>query len=206
MSRTLLVWDNPNINSSHERAIGKDWARANHPRLEALGAWLVKRARERSAPGETASVDACIFVNVRDEKPTAWMYRMLELGFWVYAKPKNGHRSDIDDEMVGYVRDQLDERHGGTELVAACHDRKCFRDLFAELLADGVNVTVLGFAGQARRYVKSREIGFVDLRAIPGLVPPRGRTLRLVGLPKEGKLLKPSGRLADLLPQEQDAA
>lgn len=189
MARHVLVWDAPNIDMTLANIIdGKPTAR-ERPDLERLGHWLVQQA-----DGE--DVEACVFVNVADHVAgnlRGWVLWLLEQGFRVFARPKIDD-SDVDDDMVGH----LQAVHASGELGAAyvgSNDARCFVEPLHTLDAEGVDVTVLGFAEYAGGLSSDSSFRFVDLEDIDDLIPVNLPRINLESLPAEGRWFEPTGRL-----------
>ena len=190
MGRHVLVWDAPNIDMTLANIIdGKPTAR-ERPDLAVLGDWLVDRA------GPEADVEACVFVNVAPHVAgpmRGWVLWLLEEGFRVFAKPKQGD-SDVDDDMLAHLHARQDE--GGLDTVyVGSNDARNFLDPLEEMAEDGVETVVLGFAEFAGALTQSEVVRFVDLEAIDGLFAEPLPRLNLEVLPPEGKWFEPVGRL-----------
>ena len=100
-----------------------------HERLEfeALSRWF-----RASAPG--ASV-MCALMNV-DPEPAAgvegFALALVDAGWHVYCRPRDGHGSDVDDELVSLLR----AGHWRRAAVVS-HDARAFREPLEELAGAG---------------------------------------------------------------------
>lgn len=189
MGRHVLVWDAPNIDMTIANIIDGKPTPRERPDLEVLGRWLVDRAA-----GD--DVEACVFVNVADHVAgpiRGWVLWLLEQGFRVFARPKIDD-SDVDDDMVDHLRAR--QREGVlTDAYVGSNDARCFVDPLLELQADGVDVTVLGFAEYAGSLSSESAFTFVDLEDIDDLIPVALPRINLEQLPPEGRWFEPTGRL-----------
>jgi hypothetical protein len=105
MARHVLVWDAPNIDMTVANIIDGKPTPKDRPDLQVLGDWLVAQALP------TDDVEACVFINVAPHVAGAmrgWVLWLLETGFRVFAKPKDGD-SDVDDDMLDHLHDRLEE-------------------------------------------------------------------------------------------------
>lgn len=192
MGRHLLVWDAPNLDMTLANIIdGKPTAK-ERPDLAVLGRWLV----DHTSPGDEA--EACVFVNVAPHVAgplRGWVLWLLEQGYRVFAKPKQGD-SDVDDDIV----DHLWDRHAVGDLEAVyvgSNDAKAFLEPLVELADRGVAVSVLGFAEYAGALSTVAPIRFVDLETIGGLFAEPLPRMTLETLPPEGRWFEPTGPLGD---------
>lgn len=195
MPNTLLLWDAPNIDMTLAGVLGRRPSTNERPRFDALGRWLVERARTGDPQ---AAVEACVFVNVppTEHGPLlGWVKVLLSIGFRVFAKPRFND-SDIDDDILSHMA----ERAGDIgEVIIASNDAEAFRRPLEELAANGVTTTVLGFTEYSGGYSGSDAVRFVDLEEISELfqvaLPER---VRLENLPSDGRWFEPSGSLVGL--------
>ena len=190
MGRHLLVWDAPNVDMTLANIIdGKPTAK-ERPDLAVLGRWLV----EHTFSGDEA--EACVFVNVAPHVTgplRGWVLWLLEQGYRVFAKPKQGD-SDVDDDIVGH----LWERYKAGDLAAVyvgSNDAKAFLEPLVELADRGVVVSVLGFAEYAGALSTATPLRFVDLETIAGLFAEELPRMTLETLPPEGRWFEPTGAL-----------
>jgi len=190
MGRHVLVWDAPNIDKSLATIIDDRPTASDRPDLAVLGDWLLDRA------GPDDDIEACVFLNVAAHVAgplRGWTVWLLEQGFRVFAKPKNGD-SDIDRDMI----DHLWARHAEGDLdvvYVGSNDAKQFVDPLLELVAAGVEVNVLGFSELAGELTQARELRFVDLETIEDLFEVPLPRITLEALPPEGRWFEPIGVL-----------
>lgn len=193
---TLLVWDAPNIDMSLGTILGGRPSSASRPRFDALGRWLIARAGPDTEP------EATVFTNVAPGSTDfvrPWVEALRNTGFAVFAKPKIDD-SDIDEDMLAHIR----ERHTQgalRQLLVASGDSRAFREPLEELVADGVQVTVLGFREHASFAVNSGVLNFEDLEDIPELFLQPLPRVTLETLPPQGAWLAPLRPLTALLRQ-----
>lgn len=189
MNRHVLVWDAPNIDMTIANIIDGRPTSRERPDLQVLGQWLVDHAGDDE-------VEACVFVNVAEHVAgplRGWVMWLLEQGFRVFARPKI-EDSDVDDDMV----EHLLARHEEGKLAAAyvgSNDARCFHDPLLDLVDDGVDVTVMGFAEYAGGLSSEEAFTFVDLEHIDGLLGVRLPRINLEMLPPEGQWFEPTGTL-----------
>lgn len=190
MGRHLLVWDAPNIDMTLANIIdGKPTAR-ERPDLAVLGGWLVDHAD----PDD--EIEACVFINVAPHVAgplRGWVLWLLEEGFRVFAKPKQGD-SDVDDDMIAHLHARADEGDLHAVYVGS-NDARAFLDPLLELAGDGIAVTVLGFAEYAGGLSTATGLRFVDLEAIEGMFEEALPRITLETLPPDGRWFEPTGRL-----------
>ncbi len=190
MGRHVLVWDAPNIDMTLANIIDGRPTAKDRPDLAVLGAWLVDHA----APGDP--VEACVFVNVAPHVAgpmRGWVLWLLEQGFRVFAKPKQGD-SDVDDDMIDHLWERFDQ--GDLEAVyIGSNDAKAFSEPLASLADRGVVVSVLGFVEYAGSLSGIDDVRFVDLESIDGLFEEPLPRLTLESLPTEGRWFEPTGML-----------
>jgi uncharacterized protein len=190
MGRHVLVWDAPNIDMSIANIIEGKPTSDERPDLALLGEWLV----DRTGPRDEA--EGCVFVNVAPHVAgpmRGWVLWLLEEGYRVFAKPKDGD-SDVDPDMVAH----LWERHDDGDLDAVyvgSNDARNFLEPLRELRDDGVVVNVLGFPEYAGGLSTEDGFHFVDLEDIAGLIPRPLPRLTLTSLPPDGRWFEPSGTL-----------
>lgn len=190
MGRHLLVWDAPNVDMTLANIIGGKPTAKERPDMARLGHWLVDRA------GPDDIVEACVFVNVAPHVTgpiRGWVVWLLEQGFRVFAKPKEGD-SDVDDNMIDHLWDRFDE--GDLDAVyIGSNDARAFLDPVTSLLDDGVQITVLGFAEFAGGLSALPGATFVDLESIDGLFVESLPRITLETLPADGRWFEPTGEL-----------
>ncbi len=190
MGRHVLVWDAPNVDMTLANIIdGKPTAK-ERPDMATLGRWLIDHA------GAGDDVEACVFVNVAPHVAgplRGWVLWLLEQGFRVFAKPKDGD-SDVDDDMVDHVWRRYDE--GDLEAVyVGSNDAKAFLAPIGDLLDRGVAVTVMGFAEYAGGLSTLDGLRFIDLESIEGLFAEPLPRITLEALPADGRWFEPTGKL-----------
>jgi uncharacterized protein len=190
VGRHVLVWDAPNVDMTLANIIdGKPTAK-ERPDLAVLGSWLVDQAD----PDD--DVEACVFINVAPHVAgpmRGWVLWLLEQGYRVFAKPKQGD-SDVDDDMVDHLWARYDD--GDLDAVyVGSNDARAFADPLAELVEHGVAVSVLGFAEYAGALSTLEDVRFVDLETIEGLFAEPLPRLNLELLPVDGRWFEPTGRL-----------
>jgi uncharacterized protein len=185
-----MVWDAPNIDMSIANIIDGKPNVDTRPDLALLGDWLV----DESLPGD--AVEGCVFVNVAAHVAgpmRGWVLWLLEEGYRVFAKPKEGD-CDVDDDMVDHLLRRFDE--GDLERVyIGSNDARCFTEPLEELAEKGVGVTILGFPEFAGGMSDNPAFRFVDLEDIDGLIPTPLPRLTLTSLPMDGQWFEPSGTL-----------
>jgi len=190
MGRHVLVWDAPNIDMSIANIIDGKPSADTRPDLALLGEWLVDHA----GPSDVA--EGCVFVNVAAHVAgpmRGWVLWLLEEGYRVFAKPKDGD-SDVDDDMVAHLWDRYDQ--GDLEAVyVGSNDARCFVEPLRELRDHGVAVNVLGFPEYAGGLSTEDGFRFVDLEDVQGLFPTALPRLTLTSLPTDGRWFEPSGAL-----------
>lgn len=190
MGRHVLVWDAPNIDMTLANIIdGKPTAK-ERPDLAVLGDWLVDHAEVEE------TVEACVFVNVAPHVAgplRGWVLWLLEQGFRVFAKPKDGD-SDVDDDMVAHLWSRYEDGDL-TAVYVGSNDARAFAEPLTELLDRGVVVNVLGFAEFAGSLSTLPGIRFVDLETIGGLFAEPLPRITLEALPAGGRWFEPTGVL-----------
>lgn len=190
MGRHVLVWDAPNIDMTLATIIEGKPTSKDRPDLAVLGAWLVDHAEVED------TVEACVFINVAPHVAgvlRGWVLWLLEEGFRVFAKPKQGD-SDVDDDMLDHLWARYDE--GDLEAVyVGSNDARAFAEPLGELGERGIAINVLGFAEYAGGMATSPGLRFVDLESIDGLFGEPLPRLNLDALPADGRWFEPRGRL-----------
>lgn len=190
MGRHLLLWDAPNIDMTLSNIIDGKPTASERPDLAVLGRWLVAQA----APGDR--VEGCVFINVAPQVAgplRGWVQWLLQAGYRVFAKPKDGD-SDVDDDMI----DHLHVRHAEGDLDAVyvgSNDARAFSEPLSALATTGVRAVVLGFAEFAGDLPTTDGVHFVDLEDVPGLFEQALPRLNLATLPADGRWFEPSGAL-----------
>ncbi len=190
MGRHVLVWDAPNIDMTLANIIDNKPTAKERPDLAVLGRWLVDRA------DEDADVEACVFVNVAAHVAgplRGWVLWLLEEGYRVFAKPKDGD-SDVDDDMLDHLNHRFAE--GDLERIyVGSNDAKNFAEPLRQFRDDGVEVTVLGFGEYAGQMGADKDIDFIDLEEIEGLFQVALPRINLELLPVDGRWFEPTGAL-----------
>lgn len=190
----LLVWDAPNMDMGLGSILGGRPTPEHRPRFDAIGRWVVLEAMDRDAAPE-----ATVFTNVTPggaESIRNWVEAIRNVGFAVFAKPKITEDSDVDPDMVDYIRANRAELTG---LVVASADGRNFQELLEEVAEDNVPVTVLGFHELAAWAVNHPTIEFMDIEDIEGVFREPLPRINLDNLPVEGAWLRPLRSLAALL-------
>ncbi|APT93386.1 hypothetical protein CPHO_11375 [Corynebacterium phocae] len=189
-----LVWDAPNMDMGLGAILGGRPTAAHRPRFDALGRWVALRAKDRAARPE-----ANVFTNVTPggaESIRSWVEAIRNVGFAVFAKPKLNESSDVDPDMLNYLRDNRAELTG---VVVASADGQNFQTLLEEFIADGIPVSVVGFHEHAAWAVAHPDIEFIDLEDIEGVFREPLPRVNLDNLPDEGAWLQPFRSLNALL-------
>jgi putative heme uptake system protein len=190
VGRHVLVWDAPNIDMTLSNIIDGKPTAATRPDLARLGEWLVDRADD---PGD---VEASVFVNVPAHVAgpmRGWVLWLLEEGYRVFAKPKDGD-SDVDDDMLDHLDASFD-RGDLDAIYVGSNDAKAFLEPLQGFAEDGVAVHVLGFAEYAGGLSTAEGIDFIDLEDITGLFEAALPRLTLTNLPLDGRWFEPTGTL-----------
>ena len=197
MGRHVLVWDAPNIDMTLATIIEGKPTPKDRPDLAVLGEWLVDHAEVGD------EVEACVFINVAPHVAgvlRGWVLWLLEEGFRVFAKPKQGD-SDVDEDMLAHLADRAAE--GDLDAVyVGSNDARAFVGPLEGLAEDGVAVNVLGFAEYAGGMAARPWLRFVDLESIEGLFAEPLPRLSLETLPADGRWFEPRGRLGRGVPVE----
>lgn len=194
-SRTLLVWDAPNIDMSLGSLLGTRPTSAFRPRFDAVGRWLLSEA------GPDGLAEATVFTNVvpgSTEIVRPWVEALRNVGFAVFAKPKIADDSDVDEDMLAHIEARRVEG-GLTHVVVASGDGRAFREPLEDLVAAGVTVTVIGFREYAAFAVASDIVDFLDLEDIEGVFREPLPRVSLDTLPDDGAWLPPLRSLRSLL-------
>jgi uncharacterized protein len=194
-SRTLLVWDAPNIDMSLGSLLGTRPTSAFRPRFDAVGRWLLGEA------GAEGVAEATVFTNVvpgSTEIVRPWVEALRNVGFAVFAKPKVTEDSDVDEDMLAHIA--LRRAEGGlSHVVVASGDGRAFREPLEDLVAEGITVTVIGFREYAAFAVASEIVDFLDLEDIEGVFREPLPRVSLDTLPDAGAWLPPLRSLRSLL-------
>lgn len=194
----LLVWDAPNIDMGLGAILGGRPSPTQRPRFDAIGRWLINEAAQHSADVEP---EATVFTNISTQGADAvrpWVEALRNLGFAVFAKPKEDEDSDVDQDMLAHIRRRYEEGVLRGVVVASA-DGQNFMDTIEQLVADNIPVTVLGFHEHASWAVTSELVRFVDLEDIPGVFREPLPRIDLDNLPEGGAWLQPFRPLASLL-------
>ncbi|MDX1620680.1 MAG: hypothetical protein R3320_06805 [Nitriliruptorales bacterium] len=185
--RRLLLWDAPNIDMTLANIIDDKPTARERPDIDVLGDWLLDEAQ----PGE--EVEACVFVNVAPHVAgplRGWVLWLLEQGFRVFAKPKDGE-SDVDDDMLDHIADRR-EKGDLVAVYVGSNDAKCFLEPLEDLAAEGIDAVALGFAEYAGGLSQSDAIRFIDLEDIDGLFEAPLPRINLETLPPSGRWFEPA--------------
>ncbi len=158
---------------------------SERPNMKAVLNWLL-------GFGEDAEISACVFVNVDTKQGSnpkfhGWLRMLSSIGYDIFAKPKVAVDSDIDDDMIEFINAR---RAGLTQLVIGSHDAKCFQELATELVADGIEVVLLGFSELINGW-STQGITFVDIESIGEVFrQPLPRHINIFQLPERGILFE----------------
>jgi putative heme uptake system protein len=194
-SRTLLVWDAPNMDMSLGSLLGTRPTSAFRPRFDAVGRWLLGLA------GPEGIAEATVFTNVvpgSTEIVRPWVEALRNVGFAVFAKPKTAEDSDVDDDMLAHIAARRAEGNL-THVVVASGDGRAFREPLEDLVDQGITVTVIGFREYAAFAVSSEIVDFLDLEEIEGVFREPLPRVSLDTLPPGGAWLQPLRSLRSLL-------
>ncbi|MDX1659394.1 MAG: hypothetical protein R3343_11280 [Nitriliruptorales bacterium] len=186
MARRLLVWDAPNIDMTLANIIDDKPTSRERPDLDVLGKWLLAEA------GADDDVEACVFVNVAAHVAgplRGWVLWLLEQGYRVFAKPKEGD-SDVDEDMLDHIAARHDQ-DGLSAVYVGSNDAQNFLGPLEQLSAEGVEVVALGFAEYAGGLSQSDAVRFVDLEDIDGLFETPLPRINLENLPLDGRWFEP---------------
>jgi len=198
----LLVWDAPNLDMGLGAILGGRPTAAYRPRFDAIGRWLLGQASDLTeSTGERVEPEATVFTNVSPAGADAvrpWVEALRNVGFAVFAKPKNDEDSDVDQDMLAHIERRSDEGVLRGVVVASA-DGQNFLEPIEALAAQGIPVTVLGFHEHASWAVNSECVTFVDLEDIPGVFREPLPRINLDQLPEGGAWLQPFRPLAALL-------
>lgn len=190
MGRHLLVWDAPNIDMTIANIIDDKPTAKERPDLKVLGEWLVDHAE----PDD--DVEACVFINVAPHVAgplRGWVLWLLEEGFRVFAKPKQGD-SDVDDDMLDHIERRREEGDLAAVYIGS-NDARAFLEPLQDFADDGIAATSLGFAEYAGGLSTDDRVRFVDLEQVPGLFGVPLPRINLELLPPDGRWFEPTGML-----------
>lgn len=198
----LLVWDGPNLDMGLGAILGARPTASHRPRFDAVGRWLIGRARRLADErGEAVEPEATVFTNIAPgggEVVRPWVEALRNVGFAVFAKPKTDEDSDVDPDMIAHIRRRREEGVLRGVVVASA-DGQNFQPLLETLHAEGLPVTVLGFREHAAWAVQHGQLEFVDLEDIEGVFREPLPRLDLDSLPAEGAWLQPFRPLTALV-------
>src|SRR5699024_7030138 len=123
MSSTYaLIWDAPNMDMRLGAIFSGRPTATYRPRFDAIVRWVVLRAMEIGAEPQ-----ASVLTNVAPggaDVIRPWVEAIRNVGFSVFAKPKNDEDSDVDPDMVEYI---LDNREDLAGIVVASADGQNFQ-------------------------------------------------------------------------------
>ncbi|MDO4911374.1 MAG: NYN domain-containing protein [Corynebacterium sp.] len=190
----LMVWDAPNLDMGLGAILGSRPSSNQRPRFDAIGRWLLDYTDELSEKLDIRiETEATVFTNVAQggaEAIRSWVDALRNVGYAVFAKPKNTEESDVDPDMIAHIRRRQEE--GVLKgLVVASADGQNFQDTLEDLAMTGVAVTVIGFHEQSAWAIASTRITFIDLEEIPGVFREPLPRLNLDSLPADGAWLQP---------------
>ncbi len=204
--RVLLVWDAPNLDMGLGSILGGRPTAAHRPRFDALGRWLLGRTADLSSRlGRTdrdvsLEPEATVFTNIvagSADVVRPWVEALRNVGFAVFAKPKVDDDSDVDSDMLAHIA--LRRSEGLAGVIVASADGQAFKQPLEHLVADGIDVQVLGFREHASWALASDTLEFVDLEDIPGVFREALPRIGLDSLPEQGAWLQPFRPLSSLL-------
>lgn len=204
----LLVWDAPNLDMGLGAILGSRPTSDHRPRFDAIGRWLLDQTDSLSERlGVEIEPEASVFTNVSPggaDVIRPWVEALRNVGYSVFAKPKNSEDSDVDPDMLTHI----ERRHNQgvlRGLIVASADGQNFQDLLEKLAVDGVHVIVLGFQEHVAWAHASEYINFIDLEEIPGVFREPLPRINLDSLPMDGAWLQPFRSLRALRGTRQNS-
>ncbi|MDO4909520.1 MAG: NYN domain-containing protein [Corynebacterium sp.] len=197
----LMVWDAPNLDMGLGAILGARPNSNQRPRFDAIGRWLLDYTDELSEKlNIRIETEATVFTNVAPggaEVIRSWVDALRNVGYAVFAKPKETENSDVDPDMLAHIERRYAQ--GVLKgLVVASADGQNFQERIEELADSGVAVTVIGFHEHCSWALSSPKLSFIDLEEIPGVFREALPRLSLDRLPAEGAWLQPFRSLHSL--------
>lgn len=211
-SRTLLVWDAPNMDMGLSAIVGGRPNSYQRPRFDAAGTWLLAKTAEIAAEKGVAETDvtaeATLFTNVTDgnvEGIQSWIDALRNIGFSVFAKPKTTPESDVDADMLAHIAKRNDSSTLELVVVASADGRN-FKATLDDLAERGVKAIVLGFYEECDWAIEDPRLEFIDVEDVDGLFQQPLPRMDLQNLPENGAWLPPFRPLRALLERATDHA
>jgi len=161
MKRVLAV-DAPNLDMALTRILKRRPTRADRPVSEAFIDWLVGT----SEPGD--EIVPAFLVNIpqdADGRFAGWVDHLRRSGFYVYTKPKSGD-SDVDSDIIEFIERECRGHEPDTHIVVVSHDARRFLEPLTVYASRGARATVIGFEEYSGRFIRSRDIEFIDLEDV----------------------------------------
>ena len=208
--RALLIWDAPNMDMGLSAIVGGRPNSYQRPRFDAAGLWLLQQATQLATDTgldpDSIICEATLFTNVNEANVDgihSWIDALRNIGFSVFAKPKETADSDVDDNMLEHLSLRLSE--GNLKLVVvASADGRNFQATLADLATKGIRATVLGFAEECTWAMEDPNLTFVDVEDVNGLFQQPLPRIDLEHLPSGGAWLQPFRPLRALLNRSTD--
>ena len=208
--RALLIWDAPNMDMGLSAIVGGRPNSYQRPRFDAAGLWLLQQATQLATDTgldpDSIICEATLFTNVNAANVDgihSWIDALRNIGFSVFAKPKETADSDVDDNMLEHLSLRLSE--GNLKLVVvASADGRNFQATLADLATKGIRAIVLGFAEECTWAMEDPNLTFVDVEDVNGLFQQPLPRIDLEHLPSGGAWLQPFRPLRALLNRSTD--
>ena len=208
--RALLIWDAPNMDMGLSAIVGGRPNSYQRPRFDAAGLWLLQQATQLATDTgldpDSIICEATLFTNVNEANVDgihSWIDALRNIGFSVFAKPKETADSDVDDNMLEHLSLRLSE--GNLKLVVvASADGRNFQATLADLATKGIRAIVLGFAEECTWAMEDPNLTFVDVEDVNGLFQQPLPRIDLEHLPSGGAWLQPFRPLRALLNRSTD--
>ena len=208
--RALLIWDAPNMDMGLAAIVGGRPNSYQRPRFDAAGLWLLQQATQLATDTgldpDSIICEATLFTNVNEANVDgihSWIDALRNIGFSVFAKPKETADSDVDDNMLEHLSLRLSE--GNLKLVVvASADGRNFQATLADLATKGIRAIVLGFAEECTWAMEDPNLTFVDVEDVNGLFQQPLPRIDLEHLPSGGAWLQPFRPLRALLNRSTD--
>lgn len=208
--RALLIWDAPNMDMGLSAIVGGRPNSYQRPRFDAAGLWLLQQATQFATDTgldpDSIICEATLFTNVNEANVDgihSWIDALRNIGFSVFAKPKETADSDVDDNMLEHLSLRLSE--GNLKLVVvASADGRNFQATLADLATKGIRAIVLGFAEECTWAMEDPNLTFVDVEDVNGLFQQPLPRIDLEHLPSGGAWLQPFRPLRALLNRSTD--
>lgn len=208
--RALLIWDAPNMDMGLSAIVGGRPNSYQRPRFDAAGLWLLRQAAELAADSgldpDSIICEATLFTNINEaniDGVHSWIDALRNIGFSVFAKPKETADTDVDDDMLEHLSLRLND--GNLKLVVvASADGRNFQATLDDLAANGIRAIVLGFAEECAWAMEDPNLTFVDVEDVDGLFQQPLPRIDLEHLPRGGAWLQPFRPLRALLNRSTD--